>query len=271
MNTNLPKLKIGWFYPKYLNLYGDRGNVEILVARAKLRNIPVEVIEIDLDTKLDAAFFKEINLVFMGGGPDLDQQKIYLDFLENKGNHLMEFLNNFGVGLFICGSYQLLGKYYKDAYEKILEGLGFLDFYTESPSSSEKTKSKSRMIGNIIVEVNSLLLNEPVFRSHNKLGNTFVGFENHGGRTYLSKDLIPLGLTQKNQGNNDLDFTEGVFYKNTFGTYLHGPLLARNPHFADYLIAKSIKIESLPHSAELEKFDTSVIVSAHEKSKKLKR
>ena len=150
--------KIGWFYPKYLNLYGDRGNVEILAVRAKLRGIPVEIVEIDLHTPFDSATLQDINLIFMGGGPDLDQQQIYKDFLDNKGPYLKEYLSTGGTGLFICGSYQLLGNYYKSADGTTLEGLRFLDFYTEHYG-----KKKPRSIGNISVELNPLLQSDPVF------------------------------------------------------------------------------------------------------------
>ncbi len=278
-------LKIAWFYPKQLNLYGDRGNVEILVARAKARGIFVEVVEIDLETPLNSSQMEGINLVFMGGGPDLDQQKIYSDFIQNKGPYLKEYLNSGGVGLFICGSYQLLGNYYKSADGTVIKGLELLDLYTESFG-----KSKPRSIGNVTVEINPDLLSDPVFAKNNKIGSTLVGFENHGGRTYFpslyteeSQKFLPLGHTKKEFGNNEKDTTEGILYKNTIGTYLHGPVLARNPHLADYLIAKSIKMELLPFAESLEsseflesaksleRLDNSVIVSAHEKSKKLKR
>jgi len=253
-------LTIGWFYPKELNLYGDRGNVEILVSRAKSRGFSVEILEIDSSTKMSSDYLEKINLVFMGGGPDLAQQQIYKDFLENKGSYLREFLEDGGVGLFICGSYQLLGNYYKSSDGAVLEGLGLLDFYTEHFGSN-----RSRSIGNVVVEINKTLLAEPCFKNNNYIGNTLVGFENHGGRTYLSEGLNPLGTTCKKHGNNAKDTTEGVLYKNTVGTYLHGPLLARNPHLADFLIAEGLQILKLP------KLDDSVILSAHTLSKELDR
>jgi hypothetical protein len=196
----------------------------------------------------------------MGGGSDLNQQKIYADFLQNKGSYLKYYLESGGVGLFICGSYQLLGNYYKLADGTTLEGLGFLDFYTEYWN-----EGKSRCIGNMVVKINPSLLSDPFFAANNNIGDTLVGFENHGGRTYLSEKLSPLGYTTKEAGNNATDLTEGLLYKNTIGTYLHGPVLARNPHLADFLLAKSINMESLS------KLDDSVLISAHEKSKKLKR
>jgi len=254
------KLTIGWFYPKELNLYGDRGNVEILVVRAKSRGFSAEVLEIDRGTNLSPAYFEKINLVFMGGGPDLAQQNVYKDFLGEKSPYIRDFLEKDGVGLFICGSYQLLGNHYKLANGSVLEGLGFLDFYTDHFGAS-----KTRSIGNIVVSLNRTLLANPYFKNNNYVGNTLVGFENHGGRTYLSEGLDPLGVTHRKYGNNDKDTTEGVLYRNTVGTYLHGPVLARNPHLADFLIAKSVQIP------QLEKLDDSVIISAHTQSKELAR
>ncbi|MBD3365854.1 glutamine amidotransferase [candidate division WWE3 bacterium] len=252
------KLNIGWFYPHFLNLYGDRGNVEILKERALRCDIEVEVFEISLETTLDASLMNKLNLVFMGGGPDLSQQKIYKDFLDKKGSFLVDFLEANGVGLFICGSYQLLGNYYKSADGSILEGLGFLDFYTEA-------REGPRSIGNAVATLHEDILSDIYFQKNNTIGDEIVGFENHGGRTYLSGDLTPLATTTKAFGNNSRDTTEGVLYKNTLGTYFHGPVLARNPHLADFLIAKALGIE------ELAKLDDSVIVSAHARSKELAR
>ena len=254
-------LKIGWFYPEYLNLYGDRGNVEILYQRASRREISVEVIKIGLDTKLNSDLMRELNLVFMGGGPDLSQQKIYKDFLENKASFLVPYLEFGGVGLFICGSYQLLGTHYKDAEGKVMKGLSFLDFFTEVPSSAQGKRS----IGNVVVEINPDLLDQLEFKNQNFIGSTLVGFENHGGLTYLSEELKPLGSTSVKFGNNKNDRSEGLWYKNTIGTYLHGPVLARNPHLADFLIAKSIGLD------QLSQLDDSVIISAHAQSKELDR
>ncbi len=255
-------LTIGWFYPEHLNLYGDRGNVEILEQRALRRGFSVDVIEIGLNSSLDNDLFSKINLVFMGGGPDLSQQKIYRDFLDRKASSLLPYLEKGGAGLFICGSYQLLGNYYKGADGAELEGLSFLDFYTEAPVSSNKAR---RSIGNIVVEINDKLMADPYFKNNNQVGNTLVGFENHGGLTYLPEKLSPLGFTSRDCGNNVVDSTEGVLYKGTIGTYLHGPVLARNPHLADFLIAQSLEIP------KLDELDDSVIISAHARSKELVR
>lgn len=271
-------LKIGWFYPRELNLYGDQGNIEILSFRTENRGFSAKITLLDLNTPLNSSLMKDFNLVFMGGGPDLEQQKVYPDFVQKKGPYLREYLESGGVGLFVCGAYQLLGKYYKASDGSSMEGLNLLDFYTESPKLKEvfgRKKSPKRkiprIVGNTVVRLNSELLEKPAFLANNNLGEFLVGFENHAGRTFLSQNASPLGFVSLKSGNNGQDLTEGIFYKNTIGTYLHGPVLARNPHLADFLIASALGLDKLPVSGALSKLDSLLITSAHERSKKLKR
>jgi len=175
-----------------------------------------------------------------------------------------------------------LGKYYKSSDGSLLEGLNFLDFYTESPGPKEvfalkktirnKVRNKvPRIVGNTVVRINPELLEKPAFFANNSLGEFLVGFENHAGRTFLSQNLLSLGFVTPGSGNNGRDLTEGVLYKNTIGTYLHGPVLAKNPHLADFLIATALGLDKLPVSGALSKLDNLVIASAHERSKKLKK
>jgi len=254
------KLKIGYFYPKLLNLYGDDGNVQILTKRAEGRGIDVEVLEITPETKVDVKLMSSLNIVFMGGGPDSSQKRMYEDLIKNKGPYLREYIEDGGVGLFICGSYQLLGKYYKASDGKMLEGLSVFDLHTEHFGPK-----KPRCIGNVVCEINAQLRHNETFNAVNKVGSTLVGFENHGGRTYLGKKMAPLAKIVMGHGNNSEDGTEGVLYKGSIGTYLHGPILARNPHLADYLIARSLELETL------DELDDSLILSAHTASLKLKQ
>jgi len=246
------KLTLGYFYPELLNLYGDNGNVEILVSRARARDIFVDVIKVGLDTRIDSTYMSQFDVVFMGGGPDSAQKSMYLDLLNKKGRYLKEYIELGGVGLYICGSYQLLGKYYKSADGTQLDGLGVLDLYTQHFGNH-----KPRCIGNVVCEIHPNLSQNPLFRSVNNIGSTLVGFENHGGRTFLSEGMYPFATVVKGFGNNGEDKTEGIFYKNTIGTYMHGPLLSKNPHIADFLIAKSLDIAQLP------KLDDDLIITAH--------
>lgn len=254
------KLTIGYFYPKLLNLYGDDGNVQILSHRAKARGVDVEVVSVTPETNLTAKEMSSLDIIFMGGGPDSSQKGMYEDLLKNKGPYLREFIEDFGVALFICGSYQLLGKYYKASDGEVLEGLGVFDIYTEHFGSK-----KPRCIGNVVCDISEELRHIEIFNAVNKVGTTLVGFENHGGRTYLGKKMLPFAKVVMGHGNNSEDGTEGVLYKNSIGTYLHGPILARNPHLADYLIARSLGLD------QLEGLDDSLILSAHTASLKLKQ
>jgi len=203
------KLIIGHLYPDSMNLYGDRGNVICLVRRCQWRGIEVEVKEVSPD------------ILFMGGGQDRQQKMVAKDFEKGGGEEIKEFIEKGGVGLFICGAYQLMGKFYRPAEGPDLKGLGIFDIETYHFG-----KEKPRCVGNVAVEWE---------------GKTVVGFENHGGRTYLGDEVRPLGTVLHGHGNNSEDGTEGAVYKNAFGTYLHGALLPKNPHFADYLIELALK------------------------------
>lgn len=248
----MAQFKIGYFYPAQLNLYGDNGNIEVLYQRSLLRGIDVDVSLVDISTKVDSAFINSLDFIFMGGGPDSSQKEVFDDFLANKGPYVKEFVENDKTALFICGSYQLAGNYYKAADESVLEGLGLFNLYTQHFGNS-----KPRCIGNTVCTLNSLFDKDPYAHFLETVGNHLVGFENHGGRTYLLDGTLPLGQVVKGHGNNAEDKTEGSVYKNAFGTYYHGPFLALNPHFADFLIAKSL---ALP---ELLPLDDTLAINAH--------
>lgn len=254
------KLVIGHFYYDLLNLYGDDGNVQILKWRAEKRGIDVEIVNVSVAENEDFIKSKGINLLFMGGGPDASQKEMYQDLLNNKKNYLSNYIENNGVGLFICGSYQLLGKYYKSASGELLQGLGIFDLHTISFGNK-----KPRCIGNLVCEINPDLRHDPVFNHLNIIGDTLVGFENHSGRTYLGPNCYPFATVKIGHGNNSEDTTEGCLYKNSIGTYIHGPILARNSHLADYLIAKALGVD------DLAPLDDSLILLAHNKSKELKQ
>lgn len=245
-------LTIGYMYPDLLNLYGDNGNVEILEFRARARGLHVVVEHISMGSPASLGdLFETLDIVFMGGGPDSSQHGVYADLIENKGTHLKKFIDRGGVGLFICGAYQLLGHYYKAADGTVLEGLGIFDCYTQHFGNH-----KSRCIGNVTTTLHPSISTHSIFQK-SPLGSSIVGFENHGGRTYISKDALALATTSKGFGNNGEDLTEGIAYKNAYGTYMHGPLLSKNPHFADYLIAVSKKLD------DLSELDDNLINKAH--------
>lgn len=252
------KLKIAYFYPKLLNLYGDNGNVEILVYRAFKRGIETEVIPFDIDTPMDDQRLSACNLLFMGGGPDSSQLGLYEDLISQKAPYIKDYVENGGVSLLICGAYQLFGNYYKSADGSIIEGLGIFDLYTEHFGNH-----KPRCIGNLSFQLNYRISENIHFPTKQPLQDIIVGFENHGGRTYLGENVNPLGIVKKGLGNNGEDLTEGAIYQNSYGTYSHGPILSKNPHFADYLIARALNVN------ELTLLDDSVIYQAHLRAREL--
>ncbi len=207
------KLTIGHLYPELLNLYGDRGNIICMVQRLRWRGIDAEVKEFDLNDKID---FSKLDIILLGGGSDREQLLV-CNRLKRIKKDFIDYVEQGGVVLAICGGYQLLGNYYKMGDETI-EGLGVVNIHTE--------RGDSRLISNIVLQ--SELFPLPI-----------VGFENHGGRTFIG-DYQPLGKVLSGHGNNNKDKGEGILYKNVIGTYLHGPLLPKNPHLCDYLLQTAL-------------------------------
>ena len=219
-------LHICHLYPDLLNLYGDRGNVLAYAARCRWRGIPVTVHRVRQGEEVD---FRGMDFLFLGGGSDREQNLMTAD-LKKRAGALWEAIADGLVVLAICGGYQLLGHSYRTREGQVIPGLGLLDFYTEAGSR--------RLIGNIAVEIE---LDGERVRA--------TGFENHAGRTYLGK-AAPLGRVLAGYGNNGEDGKEGARYKNVFCSYLHGPLLPRNPAFTDYLIRLALKRRGLPDLLE---------------------
>ena len=209
-------IKIAHLYPDMLNLYGDRGNIIALTERMNARGIEVQTDAITMGKTFNA---DDYDILFIGGGQDFEQDVLLEDLKQGKDVQIQNAIEGGKVMLAICGGYLMLGKYYKTYDGKMLEYMGALDFYTEG--------KPERMIGNYAYKT--------------KEGIEVVGFENHSGRTYLGNGVEPLGKMIKGYGNNGEDGTEGVRYKNTFGTYSHGPVLPKNPQFSDLLISKALE------------------------------
>ncbi|PLR83008.1 glutamine amidotransferase [Bacillus canaveralius] len=207
------QLTLYYFFPDKLNLYGDRGNIISLAKRSEWRGINLNIKEI---RSTDGVTLEDMDLFFIGGGSDREQSVATAE-LQNIKIQLKEKIESGVPGLTICGGYQFLGNQYIDANGNELECLGILDFYTVA--------KQPRLTGNILVQ--------------SELFGEIVGFENHAGRTYHS--YRPLGKVEKGSGNNDDSGLEGLLYKNLIGTYLHGPILPKNPAISDYLIAKAIE------------------------------
>ncbi len=217
-------LTIGWLYPDLMSIYGDRGNITCLQKRCVWRDITVVVKPITLESK--AAELRSLDLLFMGGAQDRQQTIVFQD-LRKKKEVLRDLIEKGIPGLYICGGYQFLGKYYKEADGSLVEGLHIFDLYTINPGEHAK-----RLIGN-------MSFTAPIISATTR----FVGFENHGGRTYLGKNIKPFGKIIMGFGNNGEDGYEGAIYKNSIGSYSHGPILPKNPEIADWLILKALAIK----------------------------
>lgn len=212
----MDKLRILHMYPSMLDLYGDSGNVEILGYRCRMRGIGLEVVKHELGDK--DTDFSNVDIIYLGGGADFEQQLLADDLLGMK-DRLREAYDRGVYMLMICGGYQLMGQYYKDSNGKKIPGLGLFDYYTVA-----STNKRERCIGNIVIEA--------------KVGGEdykIIGFENHGGQT--TNVTAPFGKVLSGNGNEFGSSTEGYTEKNVTATYLHGPLLSKNPRLADHIIS----------------------------------
>ena len=208
------KLTIGSLYPDLFNLYGDRGNVQCLKKRLQWRGIEAEVVSFLAGDRVD---FGKLDILAWGGGSDRGQA-LSLGLLGKIRQDFKAYVEDGGVVLAICGAFQLLGKYYQAGEDRI-EGLDILDIHTE--------RCDERLVGNVVLE-------SPLF------GTPVVGFENHAGRTIIG-DCTPLGKVLYGRGNTGDGGYEGVVYKNVIGSYLHGPLLPKNPEVCDSLLERALK------------------------------
>ena len=234
------QLRIAHLYPAQMNIYGDRGNVIVLRQRCQWRDIDVTVAAIDPGQAVDWAHY---DLCFFGGGQDSGQALIAADFVQRHGTDLRHALADGLVMLAICGGYQLLGHYFLTQTGDKLPGIGALDVHTVG--------GNRRFIGNIAVAAD-VPLADPLL----------IGFENHSRQTYLGSGAKALGRVIAGAGNNGDDQTEGAQVHNTYGCYLHGSFLPKNPQFADHLIRTAL-VRRYGH-AELPPLDDRVEGVAHD-------
>jgi CobQ-like glutamine amidotransferase family enzyme len=209
------KIRVGHLYPDYLNIYADRGNIAVLSERARLRGHELDVRAIGMR---DAVPVGEIDLFYIGGGQDREQALVAHD-LAGKASALRDSVESGAAFLAVCGGYQLLGRYYRDVAGHEQPGIGLLPLHTVA--------EQRRMIGDVLLDCDWA-------------GETLAGFENHAGRTILDEDAAPIGRVVSGFGNDGESGHEGARYKRAYGTYLHGPLLPRNPWFADHLLSEAL-------------------------------
>jgi CobQ-like glutamine amidotransferase family enzyme len=212
------KIVVGHLFPDYLNIYADRGNIAVLERRAAWRGHELEVRALEPGDKLQAG---EHDLYYIGGGQDREQELI-APALAAMGDALKAGVAGGTAALAVCGGYQLFGRSYRDQSGDELPGAGLLPLHTVA--------GERRMIGDVLLEC-ELQPGQP---------RSLAGFENHAGRTYLDEGAVPLGRVLAGFGNDGASGYEGCRAGRVIGTYLHGPLLPRNPWLADWLLAQAL-------------------------------
>ncbi len=235
----MARITLWHLYPEEMNIYGDRGNVVTLTRRLAWRGHDVIVRRLDVGARID---HRDCHLVFGGGGQD-DQQLAVMESLRANGDILRGLAADGVPMLLVCGLYQLFGHVFRTGDGRELAGIGALDLTT--------TAGRARMIGNVVVEAR---LADESF--------TVVGFENHSGQTFLGAGVRPLGRVVHGGGNNGRDGGEGAQDRRIVGTYLHGPLLPKNPRLADLLLTWAL--ESAGVSERLAPLDDRLEARAHD-------
>jgi len=228
------KIQIAHLYPEKLNLYGDRGNIASMVYRLKNRGIECEVKEYNIDDNID---FENIDIIYLGGGTDKDQAQVRETLLKRQVD-FKAYVENGGAVLAVCGSYEMLGKYCEQNGKKE-PCLDILNMYT--------VYGNNRQIGNIVLK-------------NDMLDYEIVGFENHSGAVYSNIET-PLGKVINGFGNDGKSGVEGAIYKNVVATYIHGPLLPKNPKLCDFILSKAI--ERKYGNYELPPLDDTIENDAH--------
>ena len=235
------KIRVGHLYPEYLNIYADRGNIAVFARRAALRGHELDVAAISVGDELNAG---EHDLLYIGGGQDREQALIAPDLVE-KGPSIGEAVDGGATLLAVCGGYQLLGRGYVDQQGELLPGVGLFPHDTVA--------GERRMIGDVLLECE-------LVPGRNA---TLAGFENHAGRTILDDGARPLGRVIAGFGNDGESGFEGVRVGRALGTYLHGPLLPRNPWLADWLLSQALAHATGGEPPELEPLPDRLEAKAH--------
>ncbi len=237
----MSELRVCALYPDHMNIYADRGNIIFWQRRCEWRGIGFAYSGSGPGESLDPGAH---DLFYIGGGQDRDQRMVAADMVERKREALAFAVGDGAAVLAVCGGYQLLGSSYQMGHEE-LPGAGLVDLRTVREEGP-------RLIGNCAIEAD--------------LGTgprVIAGFENHGGRTYLGEGETPLGIVVKGHGNNGGDGREGVLKGNVIGTYLHGPLLPRNPWLADWLLSQALAHASGADPVALEQLPDRLEAEAH--------
>jgi len=232
------KISVGHLYPDYLNIYADRGNMAVLARRAAWRGHDLEVEAVSMGDVLRPGAH---DLLYVGGGQDREQALVAVD-LAARADAVQEAVAHGAAVLAVCGGYQLLGRYYRDRDGAELPGIGLFPLHTVA--------GERRMIGDVLLDCDWA-------------GRTLAGFENHAGRTRLDDGALALGRVVHGFGNDGESGFEGCRVGRAIGTYLHGPLLPRNPWLADWLLAQALAHASGGEPPELEPLADELEAEAH--------
>jgi lipid II isoglutaminyl synthase (glutamine-hydrolysing) len=235
------KIRLGHLYPDYLNIYADRGNIAVLAQRAAWRGHELDVAPLSMGDRLDPDAY---DLLYVGGGQDREQALVARE-LAGKSEQVLEAAAGGAAVLAVCGGYQLLGRFYRFANGDELPGVGLFPLHTIA--------GERRMIGDILLDCQL----DPGRRQ------PLAGFENHAGRTYLDADAEPLGRVVAGFGNDGASGYEGCRVGRAIGTYLHGPLLPRNPWLADWLLAQAIAHQTGGEPPDLDELPDELEHQAH--------
>ena len=234
------KIRVGHLYPDYLNIYADRGNIAVLARRAAWRGHELDVDAIGMGESVTPGAH---DLYYVGGGQDREQALVARDLAEKEG--LVAAVEAGAAVLAVCGGYQLLGRFYRERSGAELPGVGLFPLHTVA--------GERRMIGDVLLEC-ELSVGQR---------RTLAGFENHAGRTILDPDAEALGRVVAGFGNDGESGFEGCRLGRAIGTYLHGPLLPRNPWLADWLLAEALAHRSGGDAPELEPLEDELEAEAH--------
>lgn len=219
MRARESAVRVGLVYPELLGTYGDRGNAVVLVQRCKWRGIPAELVEVHAGRPIPDS----LDVYLFGGGED-DPQLMAANGMRASRHAVDRARANGAVILAVCAGFQLLGHRYDAADGSVIEGAGIIDATTRAGSH--------RIIGEVVVEPTPSPLWGPVGPPP-----TLTGFENHGGRTTLGEGVEPLGRVVSGGGNGDGSGGDGALGERLVATYMHGPVLPRNPELADRLLS----------------------------------
>lgn len=218
------EISVAHLYGNLMNTYGDYGNIIALTYYAKQIGVAVNYHLVSLGDDFDADSF---DFALFGGGQDYEETIVAKD-LKNKADQLRHYIENDGPLLAVCGGFQLLGHYMVMADGTRVDGIGVMDHYTINMHEPKLTTlNNKRLTGNIVIK-------------NNDTDETYHGFENHQGRTFLGKNERALGTVISGNGNNGMDQTEGVIYRNVYGSYFHGPIFTRNGNLAKRVLATAL-------------------------------